>query len=364
MRIICDAGHPAHVHLFKNALRELERRGHRYLVTTRAKEVTLELLRKYDMEHVSFGNRYATIHGKAYGMLKFDAKLYSVAKRFNADMFVSHGSMYAAHVASFLNKPHVSTEDTGNMEQIWLYKPFTKVILTSRSFNRDLGMKQVRYDGYHELAYLHPKYFTPDPDVFRMMGMHRGEKYVIMRFVSWRASHDLAHRGVSMHNKKQAVREFSKYARVYISSETDLDEELSPYRFSLTPDLMHDAIYYSSLLYGESGTMASESAVLGTPAIFLDDTGRYYTKEQEDKYGLVYNYTESPADQKRSIERGIELLRMKDVKKKFRMKRDRLLREKIDVTAFLVWFIENYPASHERVRDEFDYESQFREPVE
>jgi predicted glycosyltransferase len=364
MRIICDAGHPAHIHLFKNTLRELERRGHRYLVTTRAKEVTLELLRKYDMEHVSFGHRYTAIYGKAYGMFKFDAKLYSVARRFNADMFISHGSMYAAHVASLLHKPHISTEDTGNMEQIWLYKPFTKAILTSRCFEQDLGSKQVRYDGYHELAYLHPKHYTPDPDIFRMMGIRRSEKYVIMRFVSWRASHDLAHRGVSLQNKKKAVREFSKYAKVYISSEIELDDELRPYRFSLPPDLMHDAINYSSLLYGESGTMASESAVLGTPAIFLDDKGRYYTREQEDRYGLVYNYTESPDDQERSIAKGIELLRMKDMKKMFRVKRNRMLREKIDVTAFLVWFIENYPSSHDLVRNEPNYDSQFSEPIE
>jgi len=360
MRIICDAGHPAHVHLFKNVLWELEKRGHRYLVTTRDKEVTLDLLQKYDMEYVSFGRRYTNVYGKAYGIFKFDSKLLSVARRFNADLFISHGSMYAAHVASLLNKPHISTEDTGNMEQIWLYKPFTKAILTSKCFHRNLGNKQIRYDGYHEIAYLHPKYYKPNSDVLDMMGIQTGERYVILRFVSWHASHDLVHTGISPQNKLRAVREFSKYAKVYISSEMRLDNELRSYQIALSPDLMHDALYYASLLYGESGTMASEGAVLGTPAIFLDNTGRYYTKEQEERYGLVYNYSESLGDQERSIEKGIELLQKVNLNQEFCVKRDTMLSDKIDVTSFLGWFIENYPSSYDRMRKDPDYQLRFK----
>ena len=55
---------------------------------------------------------------------------------------------------------------------------------------------------------------------------------------------------------------------------------------------MDDAIASASLLYGESATMASEAAVLGVPAIYLDNTGRCYTREEEEKYGLVFNFTE------------------------------------------------------------------------
>jgi len=361
MRIICDAGHPAHIHLFKNALWQLERNGHRFLITTRDKEVTLDLLRKYGMEHVSFGRRYTDILGKAYGMFKFNSKMLSVARRFSADLFISHGSMYAAHAASLLNRPHISTEDTGNMEQIWLYKPFTKAILTSKCFDRDLGINQVRYDGYHELAYLHPKYYKPNTDVLNMLGMRAGERYVILRFVSWRASHDLAHHGISAQNKIRAAREFSRYARVLISSETPLENELRKYQMTLKPEFMHDAIYYSSLLYGESGTMASESAVLGTPAIFLDDVGRYYTAEQEKKYGLVFNYSESLVDQDRSIEKGVELLKKVDLKKDFIARRNNMLSDKIDVTAFLGWFVENYPFSHDIMRKNPEYQLRFKE---
>jgi hypothetical protein len=52
---------------------------------------------------------------------------------------------------------------------------------------------------------------------------------------------------------------------------------------------IHHLIAFASIVVGESATMASESAVLGVPAIFISDTLRGYTIEEEKTYGLVYN---------------------------------------------------------------------------
>ncbi len=41
MKILIDMGHPAHVHSFRNAIRELEKRGHSVKVTARDKDVAL-----------------------------------------------------------------------------------------------------------------------------------------------------------------------------------------------------------------------------------------------------------------------------------------------------------------------------------
>ncbi len=345
MKVICDIGHPAHVHLFKNVLWELERKGHEYLITTRDKDVTQQLLSAYNMSFVSFGKHYKNIYSKIYGLLKFDYLLLLTAMQFRPDLFISHGSICAAHISVLLRKPHISMEDTANMEQIRLYKPFTNAILTSKSFLRDLGEKQIEYDGYHELAYLHPKYFKPDPAVFNLLGLNREDRYVILRFISWDATHDITHKGISIENKIKVAEEFSKFAEVFISSEKKLPDELKRYQIKIPPERMHDALYYATLLYGESATMASECAVLGTPAIFLDSVGRGYTEDQEKKYGLVFNFTESAQDQERSIEKGIELLQQPGLKREFKKKTERLLTDKIDVTSFIVWFLEHYPES-------------------
>jgi len=91
---------------------------------------------------------------------------------------------------------------------------------------------------------------------------------------------------------------------------------------------MHDALYYADLLYGESSTMASECACLGTPAIFVDDVGRGYTDEEDEKYGLVFNFSESKEDQEKSIEKAIEILNTPGIKEEWQKRTEMMLSEK------------------------------------
>lgn len=268
--------------------------------------------------------------------------------------------MYAAFAAFLLRRPHISFEDTFNFEQIRLYKPFTKAILTGNYDHPLKTKKVVRYPGYHELAYLHPNRFTPDKQVLAELGLNENESYVIIRFVAWKASHDIGHKGISYENKIKAVKAFSKYTRIFISSELLLPKELQPYRLPLPPHRMHDAIAFASFIIGESFTMLSEAAVLGTPAILIHDTYCYYLREQQEKYGLVFNYTESEQDQQSAIAKGVELLTTPNIKEEWQHKRKKMLKEKIDVTAFLVWFIENYPDSLLIIKENPDYQYNFR----
>jgi uncharacterized protein len=359
MRILIDIGHPAHVHLFAHFALEMSQKGHRVLFTCRDKEFEISLLKRYGFEYTSFGKKFNSTLGKIFGMFKFDLQEIKSALRFKADIFLSHGSMYAAHAAFLLRKPHISFEDTFNFEQVRLYQLFTSAILTGAYDHPLKSRKVVRYSGYHELAYLHPNIFTPDRQVLTDLGMKEGEKYIIIRFVAWNASHDTGHKGINYENKMKAVNEFSKLAKVFISSESPLPPELELYRFPLPPQRMHHAIAFASLIFGESATMASEAAVLGIPAIYLDNTGRLYTKEQQEKYGLVFNYTESEEDQQKAITKGMELLTMPNIKEEWQEKRQKMVAEKIDVTAFLVWFIENYPQSIQVMKENPDCQYKF-----
>ena len=196
--------------------------------------------------------------------------------------------------------------------------------------------------------------------IFKELNLCNNSKFVLLRFVSWEASHDVGHNGITIANKLKAVREFGRYAHVFISSEKELPEELKRYNINISPARIHDVIAFASLVYGESATMASEAAVLGTPAIFLDNTGRYYTKEQESKYDIVFNYSESAIDQERSIKKGIEILKNAFTNDDWRGERVKLLNDKIDVTPFCVWFIENYPGSVKIMKENPDYQLRFK----
>ena len=211
MRILIDIGHPAHVHLFKQFAHEMIRKGHKIHFTVRKKEFETELLKQEGFVYTIIGDHYKLKTGKIWGLFKFTFLVFTTAIKFKPDLFLSHGSMYNAIASFFLGKPNIALEDTGNWEQVRLYLPFTKAVLTSTSFTPNYDYKQVYYEGYHELAYLHRNYFKPDKSILTDLGIKENEKYFILRFVSWGASHDIRHNGVSPGNKVRLIKELSKY---------------------------------------------------------------------------------------------------------------------------------------------------------
>ncbi len=136
-----------------------------------------------------------------------------------------------------------------------------------------------------------------------------------------------------------AVKQFARYARVFVSSEEELPRELENYAIPCPPERIHHALYYACLVYGDSSTMASEAACLGTPSIYVDERGRGYTDEQEEKYGLVFNFGCSKEEQVRSVRKGLEILSGPNNEELWRERRRKMLGDKIDVTEFLVKFV-------------------------
>lgn len=360
MKILIDVGHPAHVHIFKNFTREMQNHKHIVFFTCRSKGVAQDLLVQEGFEYTCIGSNRISKTGKLLGMFRFTWLIYKVSLHFKPDVLLSHGSIYAAFTSFLINRPHISIEDTFNFEQLCLYRPFTKVILTSNYIHPLKSTKVVRYSGYHELAYLHSNRFTPDKKIIGELGLREDEHFIIIRFVSRTSTHDIGHKGMSLANKIAAVKALSIHAKVFISSETPLPHILETFRFPLSSPRMHHAIAFASLVFGESATMASEAAILGTHAIYIDKIGRLYTKELQVKYNLVFNYSESDDDQRKAIEKGVEILTTHSIKVQGKIKRDRILADNIDVTSFFVWFIENYPDSHRIMKENPDYQYNFR----
>jgi uncharacterized protein len=359
IKYLIDVGHPAHVHYFKNIAKGLEARGKNVLFTCRDKDVTLSLLEKYTLRYINLGRNYRSIVGKIFSLIYFTIRLYVISIKYKPDIYLN-ASIYSAFVAWLFRKPHISIEDTFNKEQVNLYLPFTSCILTGDYEHPNLGDKEIRYNGYQELLYLHPKYFNQDYKILEELGLNDETPYVIVRFVAWNASHDRGHKGISDKNKLELVRTFSKYAKVFISSEILLPPHLEEYRIPVSPHRLHDAIAFSSLIYGESATMVSEAAILGVPGIFVHNNTIYYTKDQENKYGLVFNFSESEEDQIKSICKGVEILTKNNLRKDWQTKRLKMMQEKIDVTAFMLWFVENYPESSKIMKENPDYQYNFR----
>jgi predicted glycosyltransferase len=336
MRIIFDIGHPGHVHLFKHLAQLLQKDGAEVLFTARDKEFEIELLRAEGFRFKNFGKHYKSLWGKLWGLLKFDFQMLFAGLQFKPDLFVSHGSIYAAHAAFALGKKHLSLEDSGNMEQIVIYRPFTDKILTPDVLPENLGPKQIRYEGYHEIAYLHPDFFRPNPQVYGWLGLNKGEKYAIVRFVSWNATHDAGHSGLSNEDKIKLVRKLSKHMKVFISSEKELSQELKQYQIKIAPEKLHHALAFAEIVVSEGATIASEAGVLGTPTIYINTIARSYCQDQE-RYGTVFNTSDSA----KVFALVDEIL--KENREVFRQRSRQLLADKVNVTQFLYDFIQkNY----------------------
>ena len=292
MRIIIDIGHPAHVHLFKHLARLLIKDGAVVLFTARDKEFELDLLKAEGFEFESFGKHYRSIWGKIFGLFKYDLRMLLTGLRFKPDLLISHGTIYAAHAAPFLGAKYLSIEDTGNMEQVALYRPFSDAILTPDILPKNLGPKQIRYNGYHELAYLHPEFFTPDPSIYSWLGVKEGDPYAIIRFISWEATHDVGHKGMTTEDKINLVKKLASKMKVFITSERAVTEELQAYCMKIPPDKFHHALNYASIVISEGTTTGTEAGILGTPCVYISTFVDPNLQEME-QYDLVYNTVES-----------------------------------------------------------------------
>lgn len=317
----------------------MQERGNEFLITARNRKHVFDLLKAYNFDYIDRGTGSSNILGKIFYLPKADALIYKIARKFKPDLFLSFGSMYAAHASKLIRKPHIAFEDTDHKKiEYILYAPFTDVICTPSCFKKDFGKKHVRFNGYMELSYLHPNYFKPNPKVLDELNISKDDKFFILRFVSWEASHDFGHKGLTTESKKELIKLLSKYGKVFISSEKDLPREFEKYKINISPEKIHHVLYYATEYIGEGGTMASECAVLGTPTIYMNDLHLGYIDEEQIKYDLIFQSNK----EEQIIKKIIELQNNKNLKKEWESKRNKLLNDKIDVTKWMINFIDNY----------------------
>ncbi|MBK0401916.1 DUF354 domain-containing protein [Adhaeribacter sp. BT258] len=337
MKVLIDINHPAHVHYFRNFFKLMTQMGHEIMFVSRNKEIEHTLLDSYNIPYIDRGKGKNGKFSKFLYLLYADVKIWAIARKFKPDVFLNFLHPYPSQVANFLRKTSLVFSDTEHASlHHKLTVPYASKIFTPACYSLDLGKKQCRFNSYMEVAYLHPNYFKPDPAVLEMLGVKETEKFVIVRFVSWAAVHDFGQAGITMENKRRTVQELSRHAKVFISSEGELPEDLEKHRIRIPFHKMHDALYYSALLFGESGTMASEAAILGTPAIFLNSNRLGYLDEQEKKYALVFNFRESAQDQESAIQKALTIIQEENGKEKYRRQSQHLLDECIDTTQFMV----------------------------
>jgi predicted glycosyltransferase len=326
----------------------MEKKGHYVLITASEKDILFKLLDNYGFDYLNMGSYGSSLVEKLMNLPIKDFQMYRKTKDFRPDIFVGFGSIRAAHVSKLMGKPCVLFDD--DEYSYSYYYPFTDAVCVFSGFKKR-GKKIIKLNSYKELAYLHPNYFKPTGMSLNEAGVSVNEEFAILRFVSWRAYHDTGRGGFDLEMKKKLVKKLEEYLRVFISSEAPLPKEFERYKLNIPPEKIHDLLYYAKILVCDSQTMTTEAAVLGTPAIRCNsfvgknDMGNFI--ELEQKYGLIFNYR----DPNKALNKTLELIQRPNLIREWKKKREKLLRDKIDVTKFMIWFIENFPQSFNDIKE-------------
>ena len=198
----------------------------------------------------------------------------------------------------------------------------------------------------------------PNPAILTEVDLDDGDPFIIIRFVSWDASHDVGQQGIS--DKVGLVKALEEYGRVLITSEGDLPPGITTIPDRISPEKLHDLLYYAMMYVGEGATTASECAVLGTYAIYVNALSLGYIVEEDERYHLVSDFSRRVCTEKTILPEIKKLLQNPNIVKEGKRKAAILVQDKIDVTAFMVWLIEHYPEDVDIMKNHPEIQRQFR----
>lgn len=326
--VIFDCHHPKHYLALRQLGSKCSENGVNVIWTAREKDVLVDLMRRD-------GNFPFVMTRAKQGLLRlfgelvtYDFKLLKLANKKKPAVLMGN-SISIAHVGKLLKIPSLLINDDdakANPQYPILGYPFASRIITPDCLKENYGKKHRFYPGLHELAYLHPKVFHPDPEIRSKLNVSLDSKIFLIRTVALAASHDVGEQGLSRETVEHLVSVLSKKGVVFISSENELTGDLAAYRFPLSSSKLHDMLAECDLFIGDSQTMAAEAAIVGTPSIRMNSfVNRIaYLNELEDRFDLTYGY--KPDQKNEMLARVERIVNDTESKNIWRKKRDNMLR--------------------------------------
>lgn len=341
MRVLFQLGHPAHFHLFKNTIADLQRDGHETFILIRKKDILEDLLKESGMPYI---NILPSGKKSAFTLMLRLWRVFWFTLTHRVDVLVG-STPEVAQVAWLLRRRSVvmAEDDASIVPQfIKVVKPFVDNYLSPVSCNNGvLERATTHYEGFHKLAYLHPNRFSPDPAVVDRYFDH-SKPYFLLRFAQLNAYHDVSANAHGINDKiaVKLIEILSPHGKVFITSERELSPELECYRLNINPLDIHHLMAFATLYIGDSQSMAVEAAMLGTPSIrFNDFAGKIGVLEElEKKYQLTIGIPSS--DPERLYNTVKEMIDTDNLRDDYQARRQRMLEDKIDVATFFTDFIE------------------------
>ncbi len=328
MRVLFDINHPAQVHKLKNVIFCLKEDGHSFFVLSRHKNVLTSLLNHYNIPHLPISS-YLNWPLSYYEAGQRFLKTYQNIKRFKPDVLIGFSAWNLCVWGKLLKIKTILLADTEYVPFISnLTFPYANRIVIPSVFQKSFPGRERRFKGSYELSYL--KDFKPDSNVYDALNVDKSEPFVLIRFIFSQSIHDNKDQGFTLGDKVKLVKSLEKEFKVFISSDGKLPEVFEKYKLQAKPEQIHSVMYYAEMFICESQSMATEAALLGTPAIrYTKLVGSGHGDAQFAEYqasGLVYSYN----DINQFLERVNKVILMKNRKKVWKERLANYLADKSD----------------------------------
>ena len=370
MKFLIAVNHPAQYHLFKVTYASLINRGHSVVFVIKDKDILAELMRNEGVNYHQLlkkrvGKSKVTILIKGLiDIINQGFALFKFVMKYKPDVML--GTDYSiTHVGKLIGVPSiVFNEDDININKFFckLSYPWASCIVSPTVC--DVGKyehKKINYEGYQKLSYLHPNVFQPDNSIVNKY-LDTSKRYFLIRLVSFSAGHDIEmkHGGIKEYVLTKLITLLGKHGNVFISCESKIPDRFLQYKLQINLKDIHHIMAFASLIIADSQSMIVEASMLGIPNIRYNSfVGKISVLEElEKKYHLTIGIINSQED--KLISSIQNLLRNKNLKISYQSKRKAMLKDKINVSAFIAWFIENYPESFKIMNENPDYQYKFR----
>jgi hypothetical protein len=356
MRILIYLGHPAQYHFFKNIAKNLKRDNKiQFLIKTKEVLEPLLLADGAEFRNILPKGRRSTRTGVIWGLVKRELMVLREALRFKPDLMLG-ADPSLAHIGKLLRIPVLTVlEDDVHViyDLAKITFPFSTHIIAPDSC--DCGKwngKKISYAGYMKLAYLHPNHFECEPA--------SSQKTVLIRLSSLEAFHDKGVKGFDEILLKEIIARLRSEYKILLSSEKPINPYFDEYLLRINPCDMHKVLSNASILISDSQSMTMEAAMLGIPSIrYSDFAGRIGVLEElEHQYNLTYGIKPGNAD--KLFHKLENFLSIPDLREEFQQRRMNMLKDKVDVTMFFTWLINNYPDSALKLKDDPKWQYNFK----
>lgn len=343
--------HPSKYHLFKHTINALIFSGNKVKVLITSKDVLETLVKNENWDYDNIfpeGRKIRGLNPKLSAFINLFRTLYRLNKYASQEKYNLYITDDLLTIIGRLKKVKsilFQDDDITAVPESFLLLGTANYILSPSCTNfKFYNRKKIGFNGFKASAYLHPNIFSVNQGVLSKYNL-LNKKFYIIRLVSLTATHDTGKQGLNNEDVASIIKLLETNGEVIISSERAVSKSLEKYRRPIHPiDLVH-LIAFADLFISDSQTMSMEAGFLGTPYIrFNDFVGKIsYLEELEKNYHLGFGILTK--EKSKLLSKISELLYDPNLKHNWLIKRERMLKETIDLTHFMTYLFENYPES-------------------